>query len=224
MNNSKFKRAIFEALTEEYESSIPCYSEEHIFSDGFKRKMDKLITRQKNPFYNIVNTKVKKVACIIAVIFIAAFSTVMSVEALRNAFKDFFMSIFSDHSEISTVQDESYALPETIENSYDITYDLSNYDIVYEDSNDFSRNIIYQNNDIVIDYCQYVKSEFDIGVNTENAEISTVTIQNSEAIYFFDNNNYHHLIWDNEEYVIMISSNIGKNELIDIANSVQKVE
>lgn len=224
MNNSKFKSAISEALTEEYEELIPCYSEEHIFSDDFQKKMDKLIVKQKNPFYKIVNTRVKKAACIIAVIFIAAFTTVMSVDALRNVFKDFFMSIFSDHSEISAVQDESYAVPETIENSFNITYDLSNYDIVYEDSNDFSRNIVYQNDEIIIDYYQYVKSEFDMGVNTENAEINTVTIQNSEAIYFLDNNNYHHLIWDNDEYVIMISSNIGKNELIDIANSVQKVE
>lgn len=49
-------------------------------------------------------------------------------------------------------------------------------------------------------------------------------IQCHEAIYYCDNHNYHNLIWDNGEYIIMVNSNIGKNELIDIANSVQKVE
>ena len=40
-----------------------------------------------------------------------------------------------------------------------------------------------------------------------------------------DNNKYYHLIWNNGEYVIDFrSSNIGKDELIEIAKSVQKVE
>lgn len=61
-------------------------------------------------------------------------------------------------------------------------------------------------------------------INTEDAVIESIIINNCEAIYFMDNHNYHHLIWDNGEYVIVIHSNIGKDELISIANSVKKVE
>jgi hypothetical protein len=172
----------------------------------------------------MINTVGKRVACVIVAVFIASFTTIMSVSALRNAFKDFFMSIFSDHSEISAGVDSSDTFPTTIQSDYNITYDLSNYKIIYEEYDELSRNISYQKDNIVIDYFQYVKSEYDMGMNTEDAEISTITVDDTEAIYYLDNNKYNHIIWDNGEYIIMISSNIGKNELIDIANSVQKVE
>lgn len=63
-----------------------------------------------------------------------------------------------------------------------------------------------------------------MGLNTENAEISTIDISGHDAVYYIDNHQFYHLIWDNGDYIIMISSNIGRNELIDIANSVQKAE
>ena len=94
MNNTQFKRAISEALTREYELSVPAHNNDYKFSDKFTRKMNKLIGRQRKPYYQMINTASKRVACIFIVIFIAAFTTIMSVSALRNAFKDFFMSIF----------------------------------------------------------------------------------------------------------------------------------
>lgn len=66
----------------------------------------------------------------------------MSVSALRNAFKDFFMSIFSDHSEISANVESNEAAPDTIQVYYDIGYDLSDYDVIYEEYDKISRNII----------------------------------------------------------------------------------
>lgn len=224
MNDSQFKRAIFESLTKEYELSVPEQNTNHVFSDSFNRKMDKLISQQKKPYYKMINTGGKRVACIAVVIFIASFTTIMSVSALRNAFKDFFMSIFSNHSEISVVVDSSDIAPTVIQSNYNITYDLSEYDIAYEEYDDLSHFISYQKDDIVIDYFQYVKAEFDIGLNTEGAEVSTITINGCDAVYYLDNHSYHHLIWDNGEYIIVLSSNIGKSELIEIAYSVQKVE
>ena len=224
MNNTQFKRAISEALTKEYELSVPAHNNDHEFSDEFARKMDKLIGRRKKPYYQMINTAGKRVACIFAVIFIAAFTTIMSVSALRNAFKDFFMSIFSDHSEISANVESNEAAPGTIQVNYDIGYDLSDYDVIYEEYDKISRNIIYQNENTIIDYQQLVKSEFDMGLNTENAEISTIDISGHDAVYYIDNHQFYHLIWDNGDYIIMISSNIGRNELIDIANSVRKAE
>lgn len=115
MNNTQFKRAISEALTREYELSVPAHNNDYKFSDKFTRKMNKLIGRQRKPYYQMINTASKRVACIFIVIFIAAFTTIMSVSALRNAFKDFFMSIFSDHSEISANVESNEAALDTIQ-------------------------------------------------------------------------------------------------------------
>lgn len=224
MTNDKFKKAISKALCDEYSESISKHNSDHVFSDSFNKKMDKLIKRQKKPYYRLINTAGKRVACFVVLVLVASFTTVISVDAFREAFKDFFMKIFSTHSEISAVDDSNENVPGTIENNYEITYDLTGYDIIFDERNEYSRNITYQKGEMVIDYYQYVKPKFDFGLNTENAEITTLDINGREAIYYCDNRNYYNIIWDNGEYVIMLSSNIGKNELISIANSVQKVE
>lgn len=224
MTDSEFKQAISEALCEEYVKSIPEHNSDHIFSDSFNKKMKKLIKRQKKPYYRIINTAGKRAACIAVAALILSFSTVMGVDALRNAFKNFIIKIFSTYSEISYVDESEVSAPGTIESIYSITYDLSDYEIDYEDYDSVRRHIIYKKDDIYIDYYQWIKSEYDAHLNTEDAEISQMEIQGHEAIYYCDNHNYHNLIWDNGEYVIMVNSNVGKNKLIDIANSVQKVE
>lgn len=224
MTNDKFKKAISEALCDEYSESISKHNSDHVFSDSFNKKMDKLIKRQRKPYYKLINTAGKRVACFIVLLLVASFTTVISVDAFRGAFKDFFMEIFSTHSEISAVDDHNENVPQTIEKNYDITYDLTGYDIIFDELDEFSRHIIYQKGDVFIDYYQGVKSEFDFGLNTEDAEITTLDMNGHEAIYYCDNRNYHHIIWDNGEYIIMLDSNIGKDGLISIANSVQKVE
>lgn len=224
MNDTRFKKAISDALTEEYELSIPAHNGDHVFSDKFERNMTKLIHRQKKPYYKIINTFGKRVACIIVILLAASFTTIMSVSALRTAFKNFLMNIFSDHSVVSAVQDSDDLSPTEIKSNYDITYDLSDYEIIYENQSELSRNITYQKDDMVIDYSQRVKSEYDMILNTESSQIATVDINGCEAVCYLDSNNYNHLMWDNGEYIIMISSNISKKQLIDIANSVQKVE
>ena len=60
--------------------------------------------------------------------------------------------------------------------------------------------------------------------NTENAEIEHIDINGHDAIGFEDNNGYYSLIWNNGEYIIDLGSDLGKNALIDIAKTVQKVE
>lgn len=56
--------------------------------------MNKLIHRQNKSYYKFINTAAKRVACVIAAIGITASVTVMSVDALRNAFFYFLMETF----------------------------------------------------------------------------------------------------------------------------------
>lgn len=218
MPNDIFKRAISEALTQEYINSVP-KSEEHIFSEKFERKMSKLIKRRKKPYYMLINTVGKRVACFIIGIIIASSLTIMNVDALRDAFVKFVVNIFEKFSIVQSA-DQSNS-PQTIEDIYVITYDLSDFSIDYEEYDSYCRNITYIRNIDVIDFFQFTKNTYDMLLNTEDADIETIDINGYKAIYYIDNHNYHHLIWDNGDYIISISSNIGKTILIDVANSVQ---
>lgn len=223
MFEDNFRKALYDALTSEYDNLFSETDEEHVFSAKFEKKMKKLIKRRKKPYYRIINTVGKRVACALLAFLVASSVTVLSVKALREAFADFFISIYEKFSTIQSA-DETGTAPETIEDIYEITYDLSGFTIYYEDYNEYSRNISYVNDDISIDFQQYTKEMYDENVNTEGANISTIIINSYEAIYFRDNHQYDCMIWDNGDYIIVLYSNIGKNALINIAESVQKVE
>lgn len=221
MHRDKFKQAIFEALSSEYERSVPPF-DKHEFSPEFEKKMKKLINRRKKPYYIIINTIGKRAACIVIGIIIASSITVMSVDAIRNAFVDLWVNIFEKFSIVKSIDDNN--APETIEDIYEITYDLSDYtyDLWYSD--EYSRNAEYIKENIVIHFNQDTKSNYDILLNTEDVRFETIIINGYEAMYFQDNHNYNTLIWDNDDYIISLYSNISKSSLIDIAKSVQKVE
>lgn len=221
MMNEKFKQAIFEALTPEYENAVP-QAEDHAFSSDFEKKMSRLIKRRSKPYFMMINTAGKRAACFIIGIAVASSLAIVNVEALRNAFVDFFMNIFEKFAIVRSIDnDES---PQTIEDIYEITYDLSDYTYDLWHCDDISRLAEYTNGEIYISFEQYTKNEYDMLLNTEEADIEVITINKHEAIYYMDNRNYNHLIWDNGAYIISLGSNISKSAPIDIANSVQKVE
>lgn len=220
MQNSKFKMALSEALIPEYEASIP-QMEEHIFSRKFEQKMKKLINRRRKPYYKLINKTWKRAVCAVTAAAVSM-TIVMQVEAVRSLFKDFLAYIYEKFSVLQSI--DSSNAPETIEDVYVITYDLSDYVIDYGKNNGEFFNVTYRNNDIIIDYFQYTKTNYDSLWNTEETNLEKIIIGNYEAVYFNDNHNFETIVWDNGEYIFSISSNIGKNVLIDIAKSVQKAE
>ena len=221
MANENLKKALEKAMIPEYDELL-LRNEKHVFSVEFERKMQKLIKRRNKPYYRMINTFGKRVACIALIILVASSVTILSLDALRNTVADFFVSTYEKFSSVQPVEDD--IAPSTIKDIYEITYDLKEYEIYYEDNTEYRRNITYIKDDILINFSQYTKDAYDINVNTEGSEITTIDINNYEAIYFLDNHNYNHLIFDNGEYIIYISSNISKNALINIAESVKKIE
>ena len=221
MNNSKFSKAISDALTEEYVFSIPEY-EDHVFSKAFEEKMHKLIKRRSKPYYQIINTAAKRVACIAVVVIIASMTTILSVKALREAFFGFFVDVFEKFSVVQSAESDSS--PVRIDDIYEITCDMSGYDIDFKDDSDYNLQTIYKNNDKIIIFKQSVKSAYDMNMNTEEAKIENIAVNEYTGVYYTDNHAYATIIWDNGDYIISVGSNISKNELIKIAESVKKVE
>lgn len=222
MYEDNFRKALFDALTSEYEQILNDASEEHDFSPKFERKMQKLIRRREKPYYKIINTLGKRVACIAIIIIVASSVTVLSVRAFRVAVANFFISIYEKFSTVESVDDSS--APETIEEIYAITCGLEEYKIVYEDADERQRTITYVFGEQVVSFSQYTIDSYNMNINTEDTEITTIDINGSEAIYYFDNNDYSNIIWNNGTYIIKMSSNISQDALIDMAKSVQKAE
>ena len=105
-NYSILSRAIgeaFEPKLDEFIDSVN-FDVNAEFSEKFERKMDKLIRRRNKPYFNLICTGGRRAACIAAVVIILSASS-LSVEAVREAVHDFFMSIFEDHTAVSVNSD-----------------------------------------------------------------------------------------------------------------------
>lgn len=222
MAGSNFEKALYDALAPEYEIAMQDVATEHEFSSKFEKKMKKLINRRNKPYYKIINTAGKRIACIALVVLVVSSVTIMNIDALRNAFSNFFVSTYEKFSTVQPVEDNS--APTTLEEIYEITYNINDFDIIDNEEDEYRRDIFYLKDDTVIYFSQETKKKYNHDVNTEDAEILTIDINGHEAIYFIDNNNYTHLIWDNGDYIISLGSNISENILIEMAKSVQKVE
>lgn len=217
---NKLSRAIAAALISEYKNSVPDGSE-HEFSEEFEKKMNKLIKKRNLPFYMLINTAGKRIAGIAIGIIVALSAAVISIEALREGFVDFITMIFGDHSVVCSVETEN--APEIIEEIYGITADMSGYEVIFEEHGAYTIHIGYAKDNNVIIFKQYIKNK-EINYNTENSEILSVDINGREAIYYLDKHNYHNIIWDNGYYTFFLSSDISKDELISLAESVEKTE
>ena len=224
MTNEVFRKAIGEALHPEFAAMIPEHSE-HIFSEKFERKMEKLIRRRRKPYYSLISTGLRRTACIIVMFLVVSFTTIMSVEALRKPFLDFLSSIFSDHTTIESVLDLDGDYPETIEERYEITEGLEDYVIVNEEVSSVYHSVYYDNkrNDSIIVLRQRTIDDYINNINTENRTMNSIIIDEYDAISF-ENQGYQTLIWNNGKYIMELSSTIGQNALITMAKSVKKVE
>lgn len=222
MDRTEFGKIVYDVMIQEYDDLL-IENVEHEFSPKFEKKIEKLINRRRKPYFRMINTVGKRVACIALAIFIASATTVMSVDALRNAVFNFFSDLFGSTSTVRVVIDEQH--PKTIEDLYEITYDLSDFKL---DSNDVSEWYIrkeYIHDNKVIVFYQYTQDMFDGSViNTEDVDIKETEINGFSATYFLDNQGNYKIIWDNGKYIFTILSNLSKDEVFEIAESVQKVE
>ena len=225
MTHETFRKAIAEALESEYAAMIPEHGE-HIFSEKFERRMQKLIRRRSKPYYSFISTGLRRAACIVVMFLVVSFTTVMSVEALRKPFLDFLASIFGDHTTIESVLDLDGDYPETFEERYEITEGLEGFILESEETVNDSIFLYYrsrQDNSIII-FAQKPVKNYTNNLNTENTSISNHLIGDNSAITFYDNQGYYNIVWNNGKYIFELYSTISKDVLINIANSVKKVE
>ena len=226
MTDSDFKKAIAEALLPEYEAMIPEH-DEHVFSEKFEKKMRKLIRRRKKPYYMMINTGFKRAACIIIAFLVISFTTVMSVDALRKPFLDFITRIFSDHTSIETILALDKTYPDRIEEKYEISLGLDDYSLQNRNINDcmiVSYYLNTLNSKTYIIFNQMTIDQFKLNLNTQDSEIESVELKSAEAVFYSGKSGDNNLIWNNGRYIICLSSNVSKDILIRLADSVQKVE
>ena len=117
-------KAAFELYSENFCNTLPSEKElkSVTFSSDFEEKMQKLLKKQKKPYYYMINTIGKKIAIIILALLITLTATTFSVKALREAVLEFIRELnfttetFDTHTKITITDTDEPISKEFIKN------------------------------------------------------------------------------------------------------------
>lgn len=219
------------ALQSELERDIAEYQEipDHSFSRRFERRMKKLLYTPQ-PAFELGGRRIPlRRSVVIAVL--AIFMSALLMGATLAVYKLWEQYHIEDSGLFSMlyITDIENA-PKTLEEEYRIGADMSGYTqrVVQDDEYCYMVEYSMPDSDKTVIFSQTTKEFSEQAmINTENALVMPVeiTVNGYKGCYFMTYYGSHYILWDNGNYIIDMSAyGIGKDELILLAETVQKVE
>ena len=194
---------------------------EHMFSDGFEKKMHKLVEAEKKVSYPFTNSFWKRAAIIILAILTFGMVTVMSVEALRTGLFEMIEEIYEKYSQISYHQLSDEPIEDEVFIEYQLGYIPIGYELVesYIDEITQIKTAVYSNGEKIIRFRQTDIRNSSFMINTENAEREVILIEGIEMNYL-SNQGVQTIFWGKEKYAFIISGEIDKELIIKLAQEI----
>lgn len=216
-------QAIREVVEERIDQEVLEFSgeEPHVFSREHEKKMAKLIRDQKKPYFKLICTAGRRAACIAVVVILFA-ATALSVKAIREAVFDFITHIFSDHTVVTTESGADDGYPETIEEEYYISALPEGFEETENHkTNAFIKKKFYKENEYVI-FKQYVKTNYSIYFDNDHFNYDEYIDNDDQKYMIITNEDDTTYIWNNGQYVFEITSNLDKNQVLELCRSTKQ--
>jgi hypothetical protein len=197
-------------------------------SESFDKKMEKLISRQKKPYFKMVCTAGRRAACIITILLVLSASS-MSVKAVREKAKRIFNSVISSSDDLSgaTICNDH----KTIELRYTLSALPDDFKAVNYESNTENSYFSYyyysdsRNQEIYFE--QYTYNAYTVLVEGDFTPDEYITAENSQVYQVklepdtVENRNVYTVVWTNGEYFFKASGNLDKEELLELCSSTE---
>lgn len=163
----------------------------------------------------------KRIIVALVVIILAIFTGFTAAYFISRSFRG---EVHSDNTELFPINMEN--CPTVIEDKYYLSELSGGFEIISTSSNPISITTIYKNNATgqTISFQQSVKEDFSMHFNTEKGEFVEVEINGHSGVTLeitIDNQVLNGIIWDSGDYILQISSNLDKNELLYLAKSAK---
>ncbi len=194
--------------------------ESHEFSEKHINDMQILFKKeQRSQFYRRIQTYSKRAAVIfIAVILISAIS-ISSVSAWRIKFMNFIIEMTRYDTDINFDDNDSKTDTYKFE-EITLEYIPEGFKLERSEVRENHLNLTFEKNQEFFNF-----RTRDIGgslsIDTENADVKKLMINGSYALYS-ENNNNSILVWHDDETAYILTGNISQNELIKIAEKINK--
>ena len=224
-------QTFLEAFEQVYDSQLDEYinsledGEIHIFSAKHEKRMEKLIKRQRKPYFKLISTAGRRAVCAAAALVIV-FTSAMSVKAFREFL--FGLENTESTSGYDVLQAESSDLSgaaKTIEEEYYISALPEGFEETKR-TNDGWLNITYQRGDEIIEFEQYPSSGFKIYIDNEHRQMSKHIGSDNTAYYIYTDKNSVMYYWNNGKYAFSlfvsgVDGNSYKNEGLKLCKSIK---
>lgn len=207
---------IDEASAEAYRKEADYNAPEVNFSPEHERNMQKLFKKERRK-YNLrrAYSVASKVACLLLVVVVAMSVAIYSVEAWRTKFLNFFYDKeapntivrFSEtkHNSFSNDMIDIGYIPEELE----VSVDRTKKDNVFLCFLQGEKYIQLKSN----------KLSLKMAINTEKGTLTNIQIKGYEGVYI-EKDVERLLLWHDGIYTYRINSNLDKNELVKVAESI----
>lgn len=230
MTNNNFLTALNECFDEDCLKVSSTSYPEYELSKEFQQKMNKLIRQQRKVYYPVIKTTGRRIAAAIIAAVMMGSVTAVAYGPAREAIKDFFMKHFGTHDvvEVDNTIDNidvnsSYYTKIIIEEEYEIDvpdgFKLEEYH-----SDDNLINCRYSNGKDFIDFEQIPAGIYSASIDNERSKSYNYTDDEGNKYLVFEWNKSRLFIWNNGEYVFEISSNLDKNDIVDLCKSTKLKE
>lgn len=209
---------VFEPQIDEFMQTVEL-KPNYIFSDKYKRKINKLIKRREKPYFKLICTTWRRIVCTSAAVIIILASA-LSVEAVREAIHDFFMNIFKGHTAVSvsgTIED----YPTFIEEEYEIANLPEGFEMVDYYADKLSVFAMYVNNDKYISFQQMVYDKFTENFDNEHSTVEYYTDILGKEFLIQDTGYNYCVVHNDGRYVIQVASNLNKDDVIKLCKDTK---
>ncbi len=193
---------------EQWVDSFPPDIPKHKFTEKHNKIMDKLLYGKQAEHKHKISKNIIKVL-LIAAILLAVATTVIAVPS----FREFTVNKFFNHSEYEVVdKDKTYE----VDSPPILNYIPKGFVLI---DNEYIEHIEYANGDINFSVTKY-GIDGQIGFDTEKYPSEKIKINGIEAVYYKADDIFEGIIFNNGQYIYSVSGNIGKDELIKIAQNI----
>ena len=182
-------------------------------------------TRMLRPKAEIrVRTVRNRIIVALVVIILAIFTGFTAAYFISQSFRG---EVHKNNTELFPINMEN--CPTVIEDEYYLYEVPDGFEIINTRSDPFSKTEIYKNKQTgqIITFEQWTKPTFNpTHFNTEKGELVEVEINGYYGVilYLSDNQNYSELIWDNGDYILQISGDLPKSDLMNLAKNAKLFE
>ncbi len=196
---------------------------EHEFSARFNQKMNQLIKAESKPYFPLLNTQWKRIVALLAVIIILGITTVACVPVLRNRFYKMIEDIYEKYSRISFEKTHEDHLDIGPFVEYGFTEVPEGFELIEKIVQDYYVSVTYTSNGRDLVFRQMLMEDSKFIINTEDSKLKVICLDGVER-HYLDNEESRMIFWYDDQYVFVVSGNIGESDIVSLAKNVSTIK